>query len=472
MPLLFRNLTFSSFCRILYIDRKILSVRSVRKLNRLRLDWGLESKEERLNFVRDYLHSLYFTPNEEELDTLSKYILWGKDPQTGLNGRQEGLQLSTRFKTWDQDENFESLEALLESPTFSEQIFRKPSDPIIRIPKLKLDRAQIRANAPASLLSEFEDLWRRIDTLELLCAYYDLSHGRRKAEIRNSLRSRFTESELASIREDSSHLNVYAYLRKRHELIDLRRLQYTLKDSYAPQIYARPTWDTSDPPDLLWGEDIDIYPLNVISLPSSLISRILRQDRFSEPSDYSESELSLLSTALWTRAQPTPAYAIDFSSINFLDKFCAMYLDLEDFCAEDPSSTLSLLFHYFQTYTALAPLKDFQRRILDLKLHRHSNIEIQRILREDFKKSYTLNYISTLYHQTILPLISETVLRHREVLENLFFPENFKTCIDCGRTLLRDSYNFMKKSKVKDGFSPRCKQCEKILRDRRKQTNK
>lgn len=438
-------------------------------MNRLRLDWGLESKEERLNFVREYLNGVYFQPNEDELETLAKYILWGKDPQTGLNGRQEGLQLPTRFHTWDENENFESLEALLESPTFSEQIFRKPNDPVLRIPKLKLDRADVRKHAPAPLLAEFEDLWRRIDTAEVLCAFYDLAHGRRKAEMRPSLRARFTSTELDALKERASHLNVYAYLQKRHELIDLRRLQYTLKDSYAPPIYNRPTWDTSDPPDLLWGEDIDIYPFNCINLPHDLIERILRPDRFPEPSDLSESDLALLSTTLWARPHSTPAHTIDFSSVEFLDKFCGLYLDLEDFCAENPDSTLHLLFFYFTTYAALAPLKPFHRRILDLKLHRNSNVQIQHILREEFNRSYTLNYISTLYRQTILPSIAATVMRHREVLENLFFPENFKTCIDCGRTLLRNGDNFMRKSKVKDGFSPRCKECEKILRDRRKQ---
>ena len=58
-------------------------------------------------------------PNEEELDMMGKYILWGKDPITGKNGKQMGLQLETRHGTWD-DEPVDSLDALLEQPTFSE----------------------------------------------------------------------------------------------------------------------------------------------------------------------------------------------------------------------------------------------------------------------------------------------------------------------------------------------------------------
>lgn len=56
-------------------------------------------------------------------------------------------------------------------------------------------------------------------------------------------------------------------------------------------------------------------------------------------------------------------------------------------------------------------------------------------------------------------------------MENIFFPENFKTCKDCGRVFLRNELNFVRKSKSSDGFSPRCKECEKLLRERRKEKN-
>ena len=52
-------------------------------------------------------------------------------------------------------------------------------------------------------------------------------------------------------------------------------------------------------------------------------------------------------------------------------------------------------------------------------------------------------------------------------MENLCFPENFKQCKDCGEVLLMDEISFVKRSRSKDGFSPRCKRCEKIKRDAR-----
>lgn len=434
--------------------------------NRLRLNWELQTQPERLDFISEYVENLLYVPTAEELEMMGRYILWGKNPQNGLNGRQEGFELPTRSHTWDTPDNFESLEALIESPTFSEQIFRKPTDPIIRIPKQKLDRAQIRKTAPPATLALFETLWTQIDELEGLCAQYDLIHGKRKTPIRPTLQSRLGPEKLNLLYSKASKLNIYNYLKKRHELVELRRQQYTLKDSYSPPILSSPTWETFDPPDLLWGEDIDLKPVNLISLGSKLRAALLRTDRYPEPADFTESELALIAKSLW--APSASPHTFDFSSLQDLERFAALYFDLEDFRNENPSSTISLLFDYWNSYVSLSNLKDFQRRILDLKLQRRSNQQIQAIIKEEFGKSYTLNYISTLYHQTILEEIRQTAILHREVLENLCFPENFKTCIDCGRTLLRTTDNFMKKKKVLDGFSPRCKRCEKILREERK----
>ena len=44
---------------------------------------------------------------------MADYLLWGKDPITGKNGKQDGLELRTKHGTWD-DSPVDSLEQLLE----------------------------------------------------------------------------------------------------------------------------------------------------------------------------------------------------------------------------------------------------------------------------------------------------------------------------------------------------------------------
>ena len=69
-------------------------------MNRLKLDFSLNSTVERTNFLNKYIDTLNFTPNETELETMANYILWGKD-QDGLNVTQRGeIQIETRNKTW------------------------------------------------------------------------------------------------------------------------------------------------------------------------------------------------------------------------------------------------------------------------------------------------------------------------------------------------------------------------------------
>lgn len=81
--------------------------------NRLKLDFSLQTNVERKEFLEKYLQSDTFQqrePDEDELATMADYILWGKDPETGKNGKQQGLDLRTKHGTWDNSDNTESLE--------------------------------------------------------------------------------------------------------------------------------------------------------------------------------------------------------------------------------------------------------------------------------------------------------------------------------------------------------------------------
>ena len=81
------------------------------KTNRLKLNFSLVTTDERKNFLEEYLRSDTFKdtpPTEDELNTMADYLLWGKNDQ-GKNGRQLGLELHTKHKTWD-DSPIDSLD--------------------------------------------------------------------------------------------------------------------------------------------------------------------------------------------------------------------------------------------------------------------------------------------------------------------------------------------------------------------------
>lgn len=434
----------------------------------LKLNWDLEFRDERNAYISEYIERYgpeAFT--QDDLDMMAKYILWAKDRTTGLNGRQEGLDLPTRFKTWENEE-IQSLDALLESPSFSESLIKGPSDPVYKTPKLKFKRSLARETSTPFLKPYLEDLWTQIDETELLVTLYELEHGRRTLPIRAQLAQKFDAAALEAFRKRAISLKQYDYLKKKHELVELRRLQYVYKDSYSPSVYTQPSFQVRSVELPSFGNNIYVRPAG-LKYADPLSQKLFREDRYPEPADFSEADLAALSKLLWT--ENTSNYReFDFCNEAHLKELIALYDDLssEDFNFD---STLPFFLNTFNVYISLAHLKDFQRDILNYKIKHLSNEKIQHEIERKYGKKYSLNYISTLYRKTILPEVARTARKHREVLENLFYPENFKTCLDCKRTFLRDDDNFMKKSKVKDGYSPRCKRCEKILRDKRRAKN-
>jgi hypothetical protein len=127
-------------------------------------------------------------------------------------------------------------------------------------------------------------------------------------------------------------------------------------------------------------------------------------------------------------------------------------------------SNLSALIDTLQFYVAQADLTDIQREILDMKLRKCKNVDIAESINKKYGKTYTPNYISTIFRQRIIPRINDAAIYHEKIIGNIFFPEEFKTCTGCGETMLRDPDNFTRKSRSNDGFSSRCKKCEKKAR--------
>lgn len=427
-------------------------------MNRLILNWDLESREERLSFTHQYIDTLNFELNETELETLANYILWGK---TASGADIDDIELPTKF---GQKSEVESLDALLESPTFNENLLRGPSDPVYKIPKNSFSRSLARQQLQSEnshLLPIFENLWREIDETELICNFYELANNRRTKPPRDTLLKRFSAEDAAAIETYAKTLKPYDYLRKRRLLIELRRQQYTLKDFYAPPRLSHTshtapvaTYSDSDP--------ISIRPFP-ISLNSPLGRLIYNPNTFPNPSDFTEEDLKSISKLIWT--PPSTPNSFNFEDPTHLTLLAPL---LPTLTSDSPFYEIGQI---FQVYKSLSKLEPFQLRIFELKSNQKTNQEIQTTINEEFGKKYTINYISTIYHKSVIEKIAATASLHREVVENLFFPENFKTCIDCGRTLLRETTNFMRKGRSKDGFSPRCKECEKKLRDDRKIRN-
>lgn len=86
---------------------------------KFKLDFDIYSSKDRLEAVKKIdLASLTKT----ELETVTNYILYGKDEDdTSIVDRKE-IQIKPKFNSYQRN-NTVSLEGLMESPTFDENIF-------------------------------------------------------------------------------------------------------------------------------------------------------------------------------------------------------------------------------------------------------------------------------------------------------------------------------------------------------------
>ena len=109
---------------------------------------------------------------------MGDYLLWGKDPITGKNGKQMGLDLRSKHGTWD-DSPTESLDALMEQPTFNEAALSALGTTQFRTKKEVFSREEALAEASPIVRESFLALFSQIDRLDFLIAQYELNHGRR-----------------------------------------------------------------------------------------------------------------------------------------------------------------------------------------------------------------------------------------------------------------------------------------------------
>ena len=439
--------------------------------NRLHLDFSITGTNERKDFVDEYVQRPEFIRaplTEDELETIANYILWGKDSD-GTSLVQKGdISIETRNKTWQRDDT-ESLDAMMESPTFNEASLRRPTEARTRIPREVFSREEALAQCPSHMRPVFEELFAHIDRLEMCIHFYEFAHGKRKEEPRASLLKKFTPAQIEAAQKLASTWNQYKYLKQRHLIVELRREQFTLRDSYIEKhLRHTPPEPDLDPVSLDFGAEIPVFPLGLVGEPFSNL--VFKPETELNPYTYTENEIDLLIKLYWNKKQQSrPQLFFDFGELEHVYELFGQLNEIEeDLDALPLESNLKKLLDTLRYYIALTDLSEVQAEILDLKINKVKNQDIADLINKKYGKSYTANYISTIFRQKIIPQINETVRFHALVVENMCFEENFKKCSGCGKILLIDAQNFVRKSRSKDGFSTKCKKCDRADRQKKK----
>ena len=432
--------------------------------NRLKLDFSLESAQDRVNFINSYIVQ-FPTLTQSEASTIADYLLWGKTEEGVALGADTGLE--TR---WSKPNEAESLDAVLENPALSNaQLYALNDAVVLRKPRNVFSREEARREAPDYLKQTYEDLWKTIDEVELEINFYELRVGKREKPPREELLKRFTDDEVERIRAAAEKLNQYGYLKLRHRIRELRTEQFTIRDSYRSTFNITQSTYSPKNNSFVFDCDVEVLPLGI---KEGIVGEMIFDVNF-DPAAFDEEQLRLISNLVWKKKDIDKEKKIfDFRNLEAVYQLYLFKEDFDDRLEEVEynhiiENNLSQLLETLNFYEQIADLTDIQREILRMKEKKQKNAEIARYINKKYGKSYTANYISTIFRQKIIVKINEAAELHRDTVENCFFPENFRKCPDCGRILLLDARNWVRKVRSKDGFQNKCKRCEREQRKRK-----
>lgn len=384
----------------------------------IKLDFSIPTSKERMEFIKKYMDdTCRYT--KKELETISNYILYGKDEDgTSIVDRKE-IQIKPKHNSYTK-RNIESLDSLLESPTFKEE--QLSLNPIkYRNPKPTIDH-QKDADIPG-----MRDLWGSIEEMD---------------------------KSLQKAKELKDNNKVYELT---HALIEMRRQQYTLKEIFNPTICkyktgVQPTFYEND--DFIdWDELNGNYSIAPLGLITSNPKRFYNARELQEK-DYHYNEKA--------------TYIIDFRNENHIYWLYEFREEIETEAERNSLYILGDLLKTLDFYAEAANLSEKQKLIIELKTRKIPNAKIAEIINKKFGTNHCENYISTLYKQQICRRIAEACRQHYDEYMCREIPTAWKKCSKCGEWKLVNNNNFAKRAKSADGFASICKSCDKIKRGEKK----
>lgn len=164
-------------------------------------------------------------------------------------------------------------------------------------------------------------------------------------------------------------------------------------------------------------------------------------------------------------------YELDIQGISLMDPrvteaILCNYSKLKQDCYGQFNGDMWYLMESFEEISDVA-LKDFPiyTRIVELKIDKQTNVEIQKILQKEFNTTYSIEYISNLWRNKIPRLISQVA---REQFINWWYKYYnlpMKKCTKCGQIKPAHNDFFSKNKTSKDHFYSICKKCrnKKVL---------
>lgn len=317
---------------------------------------------------------------------------------------------------------------MMENPAFDENLLQK-NNYIYKVVKPKIDKEKVKE------IPGMKELWQEISKVE---SWIKQNQGEEPFQEGTP---RFSQKQL------------YYY---QHLLIDIRTQQYYLADSYLPApIQAHENRFHYFTSQIDQQMNYPVFPRGVM--------REENDENFKNP------RTAIYNDYPWFSDQERESMAaqnklfFDFSKPEHLYQLIQHYEEIQVMVENQPDSLLNNLIWTLDFYIEKANLNEQQILIVEGKKKRLANKEIAKKLLTELGIYHQENYISTIWNKVVKLICAAVELNYDEFLARNY-DKAWKICNRCGRELLRDSRNFVKKAKSSDGLTSRCKFCDKELR--------
>ena len=408
------------------------------------LDYNIERDTDRLHLVEDILNTLEKNPSDSELEQMATYILYGKDEngQSSLK-RGEVYNNDKRYNSFKTSDDYVlSFDEIIENPTTDEQEFRsaytrdvyKKSISVINRPKYDKKTGELIDIGDADIPGMVE-LWERLDHFDKWL---------------HILQGKLPPDPNFEYFEDD-----YRLYRLKHNLIDMKRTQYYLKDAYKPQIHfqkldhPKPQFYDWDGESAYWISQ-EQWEQRVNHSYTSRISRNLQ--------DYETRETPTGTEVRWVVCK----HDFDWENPKHVYLLMMHYDALREQLKEKLNTYGRALIWDLERYIEMANLTPVRRAIVNKVLQKMPREQIAAEILSEFGITYNAFYLSTLIANDIPKEIARTALRHRLLCETP--PEDLKVCKRCGRALPRHPLFYTKNNGRKDGLQTSCRECERQRR--------
>lgn len=408
------------------------------------LDYSIERDTDRVQAIKDILDQLPTDPSASDLEQMGTYIICGKDPN-GYNALQRGevyLGNQRRFSSFKTAaDKVVSLDEVLENPLADQQSLMSPhkrsvynsTKTPIRRPKYDKHTGELIDIGDGDIPG-IQDIWDSIDRLEHWIAI---------------LEKKIPPDETTDILEVDS----YRLYQLKHQLIDLRRHQYYLRDSFKPTLHFqaidRPKQQFIDwSADCFYWIPLEEWQSRVSAALLHTVSKNLK-DYETRINEHGETEVKWVvrrHTFDWENPKHVRAL------INNYDAIYDFFRDRLDTYAR----TFIFDFERYRAMAALSPVRDF---ILECKIKKMPYSEIIEMLQAKFDISYNENHLSEIIAREIPEKIAMAATRHRLILDTP--RDQLKRCFTCGRELPRNTLFFARNASRRDGFASNCKECDR-----------